>query len=195
MKIYKELTIARSDSGARPGLQAVLKTFAALGVYGTSLVTASSAQNTTGVTRVLDTPAALVAAQIDAVMDDIDADAVKTGTFANTRIIRAVADKIREHSIRRLVVNRLWSPSEASCSFARTPTGLCRPTCSRWRLWSRRTSGSAGGDPLFVSSSLLPYCSRGGQDHRCWRHLAHPLSRELCGHRKQISSGLAYRNK
>lgn len=105
MKIYKALTIAGSDSGAGAGLQADLKTFAALGVYGTSVVTAITAQNTTGVTRVLETPAPVVAAQIDAVMDDIGADAVKTGMLANARIIRTVADKIREHDIRRLVVD------------------------------------------------------------------------------------------
>ena len=57
MKIYKTLTIAGSDSGAGAGLQADLKTFAALGVYGTSVVTAITAQNTTGVTRALETPA------------------------------------------------------------------------------------------------------------------------------------------
>ncbi len=105
MEIYKALTIAGSDSGAGAGLQADLKTFAALGVYGTSVVTAITAQNTTGVTRVLETPAPVVAAQIDAVMDDIGADAVKTGMLANARIIRAVTDKIREHGIQRLVVD------------------------------------------------------------------------------------------
>ena len=105
MKIYKALTIAGSDSGAGAGIQADLKTFAALGVYGTSVVTAITAQNTTGVTRVLETPAAMVAAQIDAVMSDIGADAVKTGMLANARIIRTVADKVQEHGIQRLVVD------------------------------------------------------------------------------------------
>ena len=105
MTIYKALTIAGSDSGAGAGLQADLKTFAALGVYGTSVVTAITAQNTTGVTRVLETPAPVVAAQIDAVMSDIGADAVKTGMLANARIIRAVAGKIREHGVQRLVVD------------------------------------------------------------------------------------------
>ncbi len=105
MKIHKALTIAGSDSGAGAGLQADLKTFAALGVYGTSVVTAITAQNTVGVTRVLETPALMVAAQIDAVMDDIGADAVKTGMLANARIIRTVADKIRQHGVQRLVVD------------------------------------------------------------------------------------------
>ena len=105
MKIYKVLTIAGSDSGAGAGIQADLKTFAALGVYGTSVVTAITAQNTTGVTRVLESPAPMVAAQIDAVMDDIGADAVKTGMLANARIIRTVAEKIRERGIQRVVVD------------------------------------------------------------------------------------------
>ena len=105
MKIYNALTIAGSDSGAGAGLQADFKTFAALGVYGTSVVTAITAQNTAGVIGILETPAPMVAAQIDAVMDDIGADAVKTGILANARIIRAVADKVQEHGIQRLVVD------------------------------------------------------------------------------------------
>ena len=105
VKIYKALTIAGSDSGAGAGLQADLKTFAALGVYGTSVVTAITAQNTTGVTRVLETPAPLVAAQIDAVMEDIGADAVKTGMLVNARIIRAVADRVVAHGVEHLVVD------------------------------------------------------------------------------------------
>ncbi len=105
VKVRKALTIAGSDSGAGAGLQADLKTFAALGVYGTSVVTAITAQNTTGVTRVLETPASVVAAQIDAVLEDIGADAVKTGMLANARIIRVVAGKVREHRIERLVVD------------------------------------------------------------------------------------------
>lgn len=103
--IYKALTIAGSDSGAGAGLQADLKTFAALGVYGASVVTAVTAQNTTGVARVLETSASMVAAQIDAVMDDIGAHAVKTGMLANARIIRTVADRVERHGVERLVVD------------------------------------------------------------------------------------------
>ena len=69
------------------------------------MVTAITAQNTTGVTRVLETPATLVAAQIDAVMNEIGTDEVKTGMLANARIIRTVADKVQEHGVQRLVVN------------------------------------------------------------------------------------------
>lgn len=103
--IRKALTIAGSDSGAGAGIQADLKTFAALGVYGTSAITAITAQNTLGVTGVLALRPALIAAQIDAVMQDIGAHAVKTGMLANAAIIRAVAQAARRHRWKYLVVD------------------------------------------------------------------------------------------
>ncbi len=103
--VYKAMTIAGSDSGGGAGIQADLKTFAALGVYGTSAITAITAQNTLGVTAVLELPPELVAAQIDAIMSDIGADAAKTGMLANAAIIRTVAEKVVEHRIERLVVD------------------------------------------------------------------------------------------
>ncbi len=81
------LTIAGSDSSAGAGIQADLKTFAALGVYGTCAVTAITAQNTRGVTAVQETPPGIVAAQIDAVVADIRPDAVKTGMLASAPIV------------------------------------------------------------------------------------------------------------
>ena len=104
-KVPKALTIAGSDSGAGAGIQADLKTFAALGVYGTSVITAITAQNTVGVTRVLELPPDLVAAQIDAVIQDIGAHALKTGMLANAAIIEVVAEKIKEHRLENLVVD------------------------------------------------------------------------------------------
>ena len=103
--IYKALTIAGSDSGAGAGIQADLKTFAAFGVYGTSVITAITAQNTVGVTKILELPADLVAAQLDAVVEDIGAQALKTGMLANSAIIEIVAEKIREHRLHNLVVD------------------------------------------------------------------------------------------
>ena len=103
--IRKALTIAGSDSGAGAGIQADLKTFAALGVYGTSAITAITAQNTVGVTQVSALSPKLVGAQIDAVIDDIGANALKTGMLANTAIIEIVAVKIREHRLKNLVVD------------------------------------------------------------------------------------------
>jgi len=99
------MTIAGSDSGGGAGIQADLKTFSALGVYGTSAITAITAQNTQRVTQVLELPPDLVAAQIDAIVSDIGADAVKTGMLANSAIIEVVADKVRQHGLANLVVD------------------------------------------------------------------------------------------
>jgi len=101
----RALTIAGSDSGGGAGIQADLKTFAAMGVYGASAVTAVTAQNTLGVSDWLAMPEQLVAGQIDAVLSDIGADAVKTGMLANAMIIETVAAKVREHNVERLVVD------------------------------------------------------------------------------------------
>src|SRR3989337_2474989 len=94
------MTIAGSDSGGGAGIQADLKTFAALGVYGTSVLTAITAQNTQRVAAVLELPPGIVAAQIDAVVSDIGADAVKTGMLSNAAIIEVVAAKVREPGLR-----------------------------------------------------------------------------------------------
>jgi hydroxymethylpyrimidine/phosphomethylpyrimidine kinase len=101
----KALTIAGSDSGAGAGIQADLKTFAALGVYGTSVITAITAQNTVKVRKVLELSPDLVAAQIDAVIEDIGAQALKTGMLANVAIIEVVAVKIRQYRLKNLVVD------------------------------------------------------------------------------------------
>jgi hydroxymethylpyrimidine/phosphomethylpyrimidine kinase len=101
----RALTIAGSDSGGGAGIQADLKTFAALGVYGTSAITALTAQNTVGVLGVLPVAPEFVALQIDAVVRDIGADAVKTGMLANQKIIETVAAKITEHGLGPVVVD------------------------------------------------------------------------------------------
>jgi hydroxymethylpyrimidine kinase/phosphomethylpyrimidine kinase len=103
--IARALTIAGSDSGGGAGIQADLKTFSAYGVYGASAVTAVTAQNTLGVTDWLAMPPTLVEGQIDAVLSDIGAGAVKTGMLANAAIVRAVAAKLRDHAVSNLVVD------------------------------------------------------------------------------------------
>jgi hydroxymethylpyrimidine/phosphomethylpyrimidine kinase len=103
--VRKALTIAGSDSGAGAGIQADLKTFAALGVYGTSALTAVTAQNTVGVTQVFALSPGLVGAQIDAVISDIGTHALKTGMLATAAIIETVAKKIGEHRLKNLVVD------------------------------------------------------------------------------------------
>ena len=88
------LTIAGSDSGGGAGIQADIKTFSALGVYATSVITAVTAQNTRAVIAVHSVPPEIVAAQIKAVLDDIDVHAVKIGMLANPEIIAAVAEAL-----------------------------------------------------------------------------------------------------
>ena len=99
------LTIAGSDSGAGAGIQADLKTFAAHGVYGTSAITALTAQNTVGVMAIHVVPDDIVGAQIEAVVGDIGCDAVKTGMLANSTIVEAVAAAIESMELPNLVVD------------------------------------------------------------------------------------------
>jgi hydroxymethylpyrimidine/phosphomethylpyrimidine kinase len=105
MKVAKALTIAGSDSGGGAGIQADLKTFAALGVYGSSVITAVTAQNTQRVSAVHVVPALIVAEQIKAVLSDIGADAIKTGMLANAEIIRAVVTSLQQFPKIPLVVD------------------------------------------------------------------------------------------
>jgi hydroxymethylpyrimidine/phosphomethylpyrimidine kinase len=103
--MFKTLTIAGSDSGGGAGIQADLKTFAARGVFGTCAITAITAQNTRGVTAVEELSASIIAAQIDAVLDDIGADAAKTGMLSSVPIIEVVSRKLREWKVPNLVVD------------------------------------------------------------------------------------------
>lgn len=102
-RVFRALTIAGSDSGGGAGIQADLKTFAALGVYGLSALTAITAQNTLGVRAVQELPPELVEAQIDAVLEDIGADAAKTGMLSSTPIIEATARCVRRWRLRLVV--------------------------------------------------------------------------------------------
>jgi hydroxymethylpyrimidine/phosphomethylpyrimidine kinase len=99
------LTIAGSDSSGGAGIQADLKTFTAFGVYGASAITALTAQNTVSVRSVADLEPGFVAAQIDAVMDDLPVAAAKTGMLSSESIIEAVAERVRERAIPNLVVD------------------------------------------------------------------------------------------
>ncbi|MBR0800593.1 bifunctional hydroxymethylpyrimidine kinase/phosphomethylpyrimidine kinase [Bradyrhizobium jicamae] len=99
------LTIAGSDSSGGAGIQADLKSFAALGVYGASVITALTAQNTTGVSAIHPVPAAFVAAQIDAVFADLAVGAVKIGMVAQAETIAAIADGLARWSPRHVVLD------------------------------------------------------------------------------------------
>jgi hydroxymethylpyrimidine/phosphomethylpyrimidine kinase len=104
-KYYRVLTIAGSDSGGGAGIQADLKTFAANGCYGMSVIAALTAQNTTEVTGIFPVPPEFVAQQIDAVMTDIGADAVKIGMLHSPDLIAVVAGRLEYYGAKNIVVD------------------------------------------------------------------------------------------
>ncbi len=99
------LTIAGSDSGAGAGIQADLKTFAALGVYGLTVITAVTAQNTVGVRAVQEIDPSVIEGQLDAVAEDFSIGGLKTGMLSSATIIEVVAQGIRRHELGPLVVD------------------------------------------------------------------------------------------
>lgn len=105
MKIYKALTIAGSDSGGGAGIQADIKTFQELGVFGMSAIAAITIQNTLGVSGVYSIPTEAVIGQMDAIGSDLAPDAVKTGMLFNKEIILAVADRIVHFGWKAVVVD------------------------------------------------------------------------------------------
>ena len=105
MLIHKALTIAGSDSGGGAGIQADLKTFSAFRVFGMSVLTAVTAQNSMGVQGVENLPPAFVAQQLRSVLDDFGTDAAKCGMLSTAGIIDAVADVLGGHRIEKLVVD------------------------------------------------------------------------------------------
>ncbi len=103
--VARALTIAGSDSGGGAGIQADLKTFTALRVYGLSVLTAVTAQDTCRVAGVIELPADFVRLQLDLVVRDIGVDAAKTGMLSSAEIVEAVAEAVKEHGLERLVVD------------------------------------------------------------------------------------------
>src|ERR1700712_3809993 len=103
MTIPIALTIAGSDSSGGAGIQADLKTFAAFGVYGASVITALTAQNKTGVAGIHQVPADFVTAQLDAVFSDLDVNAVKIGMVAQEATINAIASALERWSPKHVV--------------------------------------------------------------------------------------------
>ncbi len=103
--IRTALTIAGSDSGGGAGIQADLKTFAAHGVYGLSVVTAVTAQNTLTVMAIAEVPEEVIALQIDAVLEDIGADAIKVGMLSAASIVETVVDRLEAWEPKNLVVD------------------------------------------------------------------------------------------
>jgi hydroxymethylpyrimidine kinase/phosphomethylpyrimidine kinase len=105
VKLRTALTVAGSDSGGGAGIQADLKTFSALGVYGLSAITSVTAQNTRAVTRIFHLPADMVGAQIAAVFDDLPVHAVKTGMLGSGENVEAVAKELKHYKAKNIVVD------------------------------------------------------------------------------------------
>lgn len=173
----RTLTIAGSDSGGGAGIQADLKTFAALGCFGMSAITAITAQNTLGVTGVHAIPADMVAAQIDAVASDIGVDAAKTGMLGTAAIVEAVAAAVDRHGIRQLVVDPVMiSTSGATLADDATTQAMVRLLFPRAVLvtpnlpeasccWAARSPGATKWSRPHATWSRWAarrYCSRVG---------------------------------
>lgn len=120
------LTIAGSDSSGGAGIQADLKTFAALGVYGASVITALTAQNTQGVTGIHDVPPDFIAAQIDAVFSDLDIAAVKIGMLSRTAAIEAVARGLTRHKAQNIVLDPVMVATSGDKLLAPDAVGALR---------------------------------------------------------------------
>jgi len=103
--MFQVLTIAGSDSGGGAGIQADIKTISALGGYAASVLTSVTAQNTLGVQGVFNLPGEFIAKQMDSVLSDLKISAAKTGMLANSEIIDAVAEKVKEYKLEKLVVD------------------------------------------------------------------------------------------
>jgi hydroxymethylpyrimidine/phosphomethylpyrimidine kinase len=126
--VPRVLTIAGSDSGGGAGIQADLKTFAALGCYGMSAITAITAQNTQGVTAVESLTPDIVAAQIDAVASDIGVDAAKTGMLGTPQVVEAILSALDRHPIANLVVD----PVMVSTSGAQLGSDATVQAMAKW---------------------------------------------------------------
>ena len=120
------VTIAGSDSSGGAGIQADLKTFAALGVYGASVITALTAQNTQGVTAIHDVPPGFIAAQIDAVFSDLDVAAVKIGMLSRTPAIEAVARGLMRHKAKNIVLDPVMVATSGAALIAPDAVGALR---------------------------------------------------------------------
>ena len=99
------LTIGGSDPTGGAGIQADLKTFKSFGVYGLSIPTALTAQNTNGVTDIYDLPSGFFSNQLDTLLKDIQPDALKTGMLSSSEIVKPIAEKIKQYSLKNLVID------------------------------------------------------------------------------------------
>lgn len=133
LRIPIAVTIAGSDSSGGAGIEADLKTFSALGVYGAAVITAITAQNTRGVFGIHEVPAKFIAAQIDAVFADLDVDAVKIGMLPDSAAIDAVAEALDHRRPRNVVLDPVMAASSGE-RLMRADVGRLRSLLSRVRL-------------------------------------------------------------
>jgi len=149
------LTIAGSDSGGGAGIQADLKTFHRFGVFGTSAITAVTAQNTSGVRDWMALPPALVAAQIEAVATDLRPDAVKSGMLGNASVIAAVAAALATHDLRPYVLDPVMVASSGDALLERDAVGALRasllPLCDLVTPNAEEAMVLTGGDVATVA--------------------------------------------
>ncbi len=134
MGVPVAVTIAGSDSSGGAGIEADLKTFSALGVYGACVVTALTAQNTNGVFAIHDVPADFIAAQIDAVFSDLEVGAVKIGMLANAPAIDVVAAALERYRPRNVVLDPVMAASSGEPLLRRNALGRLRDLIRRVRV-------------------------------------------------------------
>ena len=113
------LTIAGSDSSGGAGIQADIKTMTANGVFAMSAITALTAQNTTGVTGIMEVSPEFLKEQIDCIFTDIRPDAVKIGMVSSAELIRAIADKLKEYKAENIVVDPVMAATSGSKQIGR----------------------------------------------------------------------------
>jgi hydroxymethylpyrimidine/phosphomethylpyrimidine kinase len=143
MRVPIVLTIAASDSGAGAGVQADLKTFAALGVYGASVLTALTAQNTRGVFAIHEVPADFIAAQLNAVFSDLAVDAVKIGMLANAPAIEVVTAGLDRYRPRNVVLDPVLAASSGQKLLRADAMGRLRELIRRVRVLTPNLSEAA----------------------------------------------------
>ena len=168
MKTYhKALTIAGSDCSGGAGVQADLKTFSALGVYGMSIITALTAQNTKAVNDVLPTPVEHLRMEFDAIFDDIRPDSIKIGMCVNESIIGVIAERLKKHEAKNIILDPVMI-STSGCQLIddNAIDALCRelmPMCDLLtpnRLEAERIAGipiRQQSDVAAVADKILEY--------------------------------------
>ena len=132
MNMKTALTIAGSDCSGGAGIQADIKTMTAHGIYAMSAITALTAQNTTGVTDILDSTPAFLSAQLDAVFTDIFPDAVKIGMVASAELISVISERLKFYRAENVVVDPVMVATSGSALMKRNWTNIWQiPWCAR----------------------------------------------------------------